>query len=67
MKRFYKIKLKMTSGPKEVWVGIRARSIGEAIVIADTHTMDTSYDICADSVEEVTSVEYYNILNIVSL
>ena len=66
MKRFYKIKLKMTSGPREVWAGIRARSVGEAIVIADTCTIDSSFDMCADSVREITPVEYYAVLHVAS-
>lgn len=63
MKRFFKIKLRMTPGPKEMWVGISARSVGEAIVVADVRTMDTPFDICADSVTEITQSEYYGILH----
>ena len=66
MKRFFKIKLEMTSGPKSVWVGISACSVGEAIVIADTCTIDSSFDICADSVREITPVEYYAVLHVAS-
>lgn len=67
MERFFKIKLRMNSGPKEVWVGTRARSVGETIAMADTRTMGTQYDICADSAREITPEEYYIILHAVSL
>lgn len=62
MQLFFKIKLRITSGPKEVWAG----SVGEAITMADTCTMGTQYEICAESAREITPEEYYSILHAVS-
>ncbi|GAB3812403.1 hypothetical protein [Pontibacter rugosus] len=60
--RFFKIKLIRTDGKAEYWAAIRAKSIGEAVVIADTRSMDSSFGICDNSFIEITRQEYFAML-----
>ncbi|MCC9136881.1 hypothetical protein ACFSKU_04935 [Pontibacter silvestris] len=67
MKRFFKIKLRLVYSQAELWIAIKASSMGEAVVIADNRTMGTPFEICDNSVIEISLLEYNRMLSKVVL
>lgn len=56
---YFKVQLHYIDSASKIWIAIRARSIGEAFVIADNRTLDTRFRICDGSITEITKSEYY--------
>ncbi|SFU68383.1 hypothetical protein SAMN04487941_1944 [Pontibacter akesuensis] len=63
MKRYFKVQLHPCGKSSRIWIAIKAKSIGEAFVIADNRTLDTSFIICDGSIIEITQREYYGLIS----
>lgn len=60
--KYFKVKLKMKRCSLETFVLIRARSIGEAVVLADSRSCGNHLELCDNPAIEITSQEYYNMI-----
>ncbi|MHC2992066.1 hypothetical protein OB13_10880 [Pontibacter sp. HJ8] len=63
MSHFYKVKLQLNNSSAVVWIAVRASSVGEAIVIADNRSIDSPFRICCNSVTEITTDEYQEMID----
>lgn len=63
MGRFYKVKLQADHGPAEVWLAIKAKGAGEAIVIADSRALDTRFNMCDNTITAIAEKEYLKMLS----
>ena len=61
-KYFFKVGLEMASGSRPLWIAVRARSMGEAVVIADARCQGTPFQICSNLVKEISHTEYWRMI-----
>ncbi|WP_237144567.1 hypothetical protein [Pontibacter pamirensis] len=56
--KYFKVKLKIIGGSLESFILIRAKSIGEAVVIADNRSEGSHFELCDDPATEISRFEY---------
>ncbi|SFU99689.1 hypothetical protein SAMN04487941_3989 [Pontibacter akesuensis] len=63
--RHFKIRLRLKGSQRELWIAVRAKSVGEAIVIADNRCLERPFQVCGgiESFIQISEGEYHSILD----
>lgn len=60
--KYFKVKLRMKGGSIESFMLIRARSIGEAVVIADNRSYGSHFELCDNPASEISPLIYFDMM-----
>ena len=60
--KYFKVKVKLKGRSIESFMLIRARSIGEAVVIADNRCYKSHFELCDNPASEVSPLVYFGMM-----